>query len=832
VARPVTTQEDHGMRADLPAGTVTFLFTDIEGSTRLLHEVGEAAYATALTDHRAALRSAFHRHGGVEVDTQGDAFFYAFPTAPAAVAAAVDGQQALATGRIRVRMGLHTGAPTVTDEGYVGTDVHRAARIGAVAHGGQVVMSAATATLVQRDDLVDLGPHRLKDLSAPERIHQVGRDGFPPLRSLYRTNLPVPSTPFLGREQEIDAVLALLSDPSVRLLTLTGPGGTGKTRLALHAAAQASDAYPDGVFWVPLAELTSPELLVTAVGATLGADGDDIAAAAAGKRLLLMLDNFEHVLDAADRIPGWLAGCPGLDVMVTSREVLRISGEQQYAVPPLSTVDGPRLFLSRARSVDPAFPSDPVVPEICARVDNLPLAIELAAARVNVLTPAQLLERLDARLPVLATTTRDAPSRHRTLRATIEWSHDLLSETERQLFRRLAIFTGGCTLDAAERVAGADLGTIGALADKSLVRHNQGRFWMLATLREFGTEQLERADETDDLSRAHAVYFAGVAESANLTADTTGNGPQHRVALDEIGNLRSAMDWATAVGDIELALSIAVSLEQYWVLSSPYEGVARVSGLLDKETPLPTLLRARALRVLSGSIYIVGRFEEGAALFEEIQRLFEEAGDEVAASHMLMRRAMDSVRIGDLPLARRLLAANEGANLPQSEIAQRIAVHADIARAEGDVDMAIELFLRSAEVAGEAGFAWWEVRMLLNYVETALDHGDSGNVAGPLRRCVELAAEIGDRMALGFGVSFLAWLASRGADDENAGRWWGAVEVESQRMPFGQWEDVRDELAKNLVRDSADFAAGRAAGRLLPFDEAVQEALRISGEWA
>jgi class 3 adenylate cyclase len=257
-------------RMDLPSGTVTFLFTDVEGSTRLLDELGEAAYAGALSDHRRVVRAACHRHGGVEVDTQGDAFLVAFPTAPGALTAASELQEALADGKVQLRVGIHTGTPLVTAEGYVGVDLHRAARIAAAGHGGQVLVSSSSASLLARRPLVDLGDHRLKDLAAAERIYQLGEREFPPLKSLYRTNLPVPATPFLGREDEIASVVALLGDSTIRLLTLTGPGGTGKTRLALQAAAEASDGFPDGIFWVALASVRDPGLVPGAVGAAVG----------------------------------------------------------------------------------------------------------------------------------------------------------------------------------------------------------------------------------------------------------------------------------------------------------------------------------------------------------------------------------------------------------------------------------------------------------------------------------------------------------------------------------------------------------------------------------
>ena len=328
------------VRGDLPSGTVTFLFTDVEGSTRLLHELGAEAYAEALAEHRRAIRQACAAAGGLEVDTQGDAFFFAFPTAPGALAAAAALTEALAGGPIRVRVGVHTGSPVVTDEGYVGRDVHRAARIAAAGHGGQVVVSQATAALVQ-DGLADLGEYRFKDLAAAERVYQLGEESFPPLESLYRTNLPVPATPFLGRERELNDVVELLVHEDVRLLTLTGPGGTGKTRLALQAAAEASDRYPDGTWWVPLAALRDPATVPAQIAQALGAEVE-LATHIADKRMLVLLDNFEHLLDAAPAIAALLGTCRSLDVLATSRELLQLGAEHAYPVPTLSDGDGGR----------------------------------------------------------------------------------------------------------------------------------------------------------------------------------------------------------------------------------------------------------------------------------------------------------------------------------------------------------------------------------------------------------------------------------------------------------------------------------------------------------
>jgi Adenylate and Guanylate cyclase catalytic domain len=411
---------------ELPTGTVTFLFTDIEGSTRLLHELGDA-YAGILAEHRRVLRDAFATHGGVEVDTQGDAFFVAFARATDALSAAADAQRALEDGPLRVRMGLHTGEPLVTEEGYVGIDVHRAARIAAAGHGGQVLVSQTTHDLTG-DGLRDLGEHRLKDLSAPERIYQLGDGEYPPLKTLYQTNLPIPATPFLGREDELAAVGDLLAEPDLRLLTLTGAGGSGKTRLALQAAGAAADGYPGGVWWVPLAPVGDPDAVFESAAGALGIPAS-LEQAIGDRTLLLLLDNFEHLIEAAPRLSPLLASCPNLDLVVTSRERLQLQGEHVYPVPVLVRSEARALFTTRARAVRPDFEETDEVDELCARLDDLPLALELAAARVAILSTEQLLSRLGSRLDLLRGG-RDAEVRQQTLRATIEWSYDLLEPDE------------------------------------------------------------------------------------------------------------------------------------------------------------------------------------------------------------------------------------------------------------------------------------------------------------------------------------------------------------------------------------------------------------------
>ena len=455
----------------LPTGTVTFLFTDIEGSTRLLGELGGDGYADALAEHRRVLRDAVAAHAGVEVDTQGDAFFIAFARASDAVSAAAAAQDALAAGPVKARMGIHTGEPVVTDEGYVGMDVHRAARVMAAGHGGQVLISSAARDLLdERFTLRDLGPHRLKDLSAPQHLFQLGEGEFPPLKTLHQTNLPVQPTPLIGRQVELEQASALLREN--RLVTLVGPGGSGKTRLALQLAADAVEDFEDGVFWVPLQAVADPKLVETTIAQTVGAS-DGVAEFLRGRKTLLLLDNLEHLLDAAPALGELLRETSGVRLLATSREPLKLGGEQRFPVEPLPDTDAVTLFVERARAVDPDFAPSPAVLEICHRLDGLPLALELAAARVSVLSPEDLLSRLDRSLPLLTRGARDAPERQRTLRGTIEWSYELCSAEEQQLFGRLGIFPGSFALEAAEAVCDAALDTA-PVADRQEPRSAMG----------------------------------------------------------------------------------------------------------------------------------------------------------------------------------------------------------------------------------------------------------------------------------------------------------------------------------------------------------------------
>jgi predicted ATPase/class 3 adenylate cyclase len=642
------------VRRDLPSGTITFLFTDIEGSTRLLHELGAEAYAERLAEHRRLLRDAFARHGGFEIDTQGDAFFYAFPTGPDAVEAAHEGQEALSSSPIRVRIGLHTGTPHATEEGYVGEDVHKGARIAAAGHGGQVLLSKETNALVEVD-VIDLGEHRLKDFDEPVWIFQLGEERFPPLRTISNTNLPSPASSFVGREKELEEVVSLLRD-GARLLTLTGPGGTGKTRIAIEAAAELVPEFPNGVFWAGLGPLRDSALVLDTVAQTVGAK-DDLADYIADRGLLLLLDNFEQVVDAAPEIAPLLEACPNLKLLITSRELLRISGEVEYAVPPLAEPEAVELFCARSQ-LEP----DDAIAELCRRLDDLPLAVELAAARTSVLTPAQILNRFSRRLDLLKGG-RDAEARQQTLRATIEWSHDLLGDHERTLFARLAVFAGGCTLAAAEEIVDADLDVLQSLVDKSLVRHTQDRFWMLETIRDYAAERLEGSGEAEGIRRRHAEHFLALAEEAEPhLRDIALQGPGEWLDRleGEHDNLRAAMDLLEASGETRPMLRMAGALAEFWYQRGPLkEGRHRVEAALRADQQ-PTTARAMALIGAADLAEVTGDVATRKLRAEEAVALNLALGDPQGTADSMWRLGSAVGEGGDWIGARDLLEQTIG----------------------------------------------------------------------------------------------------------------------------------------------------------------------------
>ena len=699
---------------ELPTGTVTFLFTDIEGSTRLLQELGDR-YSAVRDEHAAIIREAIADAGGVEVSTEGDSFFVAFANPVRAVEAAVAIQRGLdARNRtseppVKVRMGLHSGEGRLGGDNYVGIDVNRAARIEAAAHGGQIIVSEATRTLVERSlpegvSVRDLGEHRLKDIERPEHLFDLAIQGlpsdFPPPTTLDArpNNLPAELTSFVGRDDEIREVIDLLD--STRCLTLTGPGGTGKTRLSLRVAAEVLLRFRDGVFFVDLSSVVDPSVVPSAIAQTLRVQEvpgrpivDVLKDHLRDSEILLVVDNFEQVTAAAPLVEELLAAAPKLKVLATSREVLAVTGEHEYVVPPLDPpdperlpdlatlrrIDAVRLFSERATAASPRFrvteENAPAVAAITARLDGLPLAIELAATRTKVLTPQQILPRLDQRLSILTSGSRTVPERQRTLRDAIAWSHDLLEEPEQRLFARLSVFTGGWDLAAAEAVCVAEelgldtLDGLTSLVDKSLVRRidpngRGARFSMLETIREFGLEQLAERDDLDLTRRRHAGHFLDLA----VEAEPHLIGEDQAEWLDrcdlEHPNIRAALRWAVDEDEAERAQAAAGALWRFWQQRGHLDEGGR---WLDQVLAMPSgrqssAARAKALvgaggiawwrqdRDAAGRFYdeavaVERRLDDPAGLAEALYNLsFVAAGESTASAVALLEESLDLFR--------------------------------------------------------------------------------------------------------------------------------------------------------------------------------------------
>ncbi len=744
-----------------PSGTVTLVFTDIEGSTRLLEHLGVEAYGRALAEHRRVVREACARHDGYEVDAEGDAFFYAFASARAAVGAVREAMTGLDGGPIRIRVGIHTGQPALHTPKYLGIDVHRAARIMSAAHGGQVVLSRQTAELLDGAvALKDLGNHRFKDFDAPERIYQLGDAEHPPLTSLYRLTLPVPATPFLGREHELAEVVALLTDPDTRLLTLTGPGGTGKTRLALQAAAEARDTFPDGVTWIPLAPLRDPALVIPTLAQTLGIrerpgqpPAETIAETLLGKKTLLLLDNAEHLLpEAAAEVAALLGGCPTLTLLVTSRERLRVAAETGWPVPPLSHADGEQLFVDRAHAAGVQVPLDDTIRELCRRLDDLPLAIELAAARTRMLSPTTIRRRLDERLDLLATRDHDVDERQRTLEATISWSYDLLDSDEQRALRALSIFAGGCTPDAAERVAGASLDLIESLLDKSLLRHRyddtgHDRYWMLETIREYAHQKLSATEAESEavfeaflewlqavvgdvgrywIDRDQLEWFATLeTERANVTAGVRECRMRGRVD-EEVRLILAALDFFDARGP--------------W--GSPFE------LLLDAQVT-DDRLRAQACYARGFFAARLGRISEATAELENAYAIAAAVGDDAVAARALAGSATLRVWFGGCtpesqqPLLEEAVAlarrSGDGYSLGQALNGLGAAC-----TSANNAARARDLYSEAALAASEVGDQRNAAAFAFNIIPTDLSLGRADEARDRARRMISVIQGVGD----------------------------------------------------------------------------------------
>jgi predicted ATPase/class 3 adenylate cyclase len=858
---------------ELPTGTVTFLFTDIEGSTRLLQELGDR-YPAVRDEHAAILRRAIRDGGGTEVSTEGDSFFAAFPSPVAAAGAAVAAQRGLAAHPwprgfpVRVRMGLHTGEGVLGGDNYVGIDVNRAARVAAAAAGGQVIVSGATRGLVEHDlpsgtSWRDLGEHRLKDINLPLHLYDLVIAGlpadFPPPRTLDASpgNLPTQLTSFVGRDDEIAEAVRLLEGS--RLLTLTGAGGTGKTRLALRVAAELRPRFRDGAFLVDLSSVTDPALVPAAVARALRVPevpGRPLPAVLADhlrdRELLLVVDNFEQVAAAGPLVEELLGAAPGVRAVVTSRAVLSLRGEQELVVPPLGSSEAVRLFVERAQAVRPGFvlteENAPVVAEICARLDGLPLAIELAATRTKVLSPEEILPRLRQRLTLLTTGARTLPDRQRTLRGAVAWSHDLLEPADRELFARLSVFAGGWTLAAAEAVcdpAGLGLDILDALTslvDQSLVLRTEPvaghvRFSMLETIREFARERLEAGGDLDAVRRRHADHFLDLAVAAgpHLT------GPDQGEWLDrcdlEHANLRAALRWAVETGQGGRAQEAAASLWRFWQQRGHLaEGRRWLEELLALPSGQgPTRARARALTAAGGiawwqeDLAAAGRFYEGALAAER------ELGDPAGIADALYNQGFVAAAGGDYDRAFRRFEES-------LELFRRAGDEPGIARAEWMIvirDLAAGRW-EATTPAAEAAVASWRrlgdrFHLGNGLVWTGVVYARAGRLAdarAAMAEALELFGEVDSPMGMVSAIQGLTYLARWENRHEDALRLAGAADslrdkVGGRAPPDFLAGFLGDPEAESRAQLPPDVAA-RAweEGRRLTVDEALALATR------
>lgn len=873
--------------ANLPHGTVTFLFTDIQGSTRSWEQYSETM-PDAYARHDAILRGAITAHGGVVYKTIGDAFQVAFPTAPAGVAAALAAQQALqredwpTPQPILVRMALHTGAVDPDPDGdYRSPVLNRLGRLISAGHGGQCLLSLAAQEL-SRDELPpeatlrDLGDRRLKDLFRPERIFQLVHPAlpgdFPPLRTLdARThNLPIQPTPLIGREQAIHEARALLERDHVRLVTLTGPGGTGKTRLGLQVAAELVDVYADGVCFVPLAPLTDPELVGSTIAQMLKAPDmpevslmERLRMFLRDRHLLLVLDNVEHVIDAAPLVAELLASCPELKVLATSRVPLRIRAEHERAVPPLTLPDprrlpvaaavtqyeAVRLFIERAQAAKPDFvvtsANAPAVVEICHRLDGLPLAIELAAAWIKLLPPEALNHRLEQRLHLLTGGARDLPPHQRTMRDAIAWSHDLLSPDEQALFRRLAVFAGGCTFEAAEAVVANPEGTLdileglSLLADKSLMRQEEQpsgepRFVMLETIREFGLEQLDASGEAQEARQQHADYIVTLVEQVHPIERRGGDlGPWLEHMSLEQDNLRTALEWALG-HDADAALRLAGMGATFW-LNHGYlhEGMTWLERALPLGDSVPPAVHAHLLRRAGNVAWNLGRYEDATRLGEASLALWREVGDTWEIADTLVELAPSVGEQGDLQRSRVLLQEARTLFQGLNDTYRVATVDANLgfmAHLRGDLQQAASIYRHVLALYRECNATEATAYCLANLADVNRDLGDTATAKRLYRESLALLSPSSNKRTYLTAAQGLALVHAMNGRVKTGARLLSSIAAFREQSGFimeqndlASYEETINRLGESLGEEA--FAAVWEAGRSTPLELVLEQML-------
>lgn len=866
--------------SDLPTGTVTFLFTDIEGSTRHLTSLGND-FGHVVDRHHDILRGRIGAHGGIVVGTEGDAFFAVFTSPLAAVEAAIEAQRGLLAekwpddAQIRVRMGLLTGDGIRGGDNYVGLDVHRAARIAAAAHGGQVVVADSTRGLVEHQlpegvTLRDLGMHRLKDLPVPEHVFQLVVDDlpadFPQLRSLDArpNNLPSMISSFVGRGHETTEIINELG--SARLLTLTGPGGTGKTRLALNVAAELLDQYEHGCWFVPLEVYTDPELvppaIANALGVTVAGDRPAIEVLESwlpDREILLILDNFEQVIDAAPLVARLLSAAPRLRVLATSRTPLHVYGESEYPVPPLAVIaelraaafsaaslsqyEAVQLFIERAMAAKPAFAvtnaNAPAVAEICVRLDGLPLAIELAAARVKLLSPEQILARLEQSLSLLASSASNLPARQRTLNGAIDWSYNLLTAEERRLFARLSVFNGGIAFEAAEQVAGQDLGLdmfdgLASLVDKSLLRSielaSETRFTMLETIRQYAAELLSAdAAEHDATVHRHAGYFFELATASEVELTGAAQGDWLDRLEREDDNLRAAFGAAQGAGMLDEALVAAGSIWRFWQQRGHFAEARSIFDHLLAGTGAAPTARAKALMGAGGIAYWQADYEPMTRWYTEARELYEEAGDKPGLAEALFNEAFVPMMSGDQVTAADMF---ERARDLYDELGNDLGA----ARAEGvmliarywrgnygeavpGIERAVAIFRARGELLELA-----DVLTNLSAARAMLGQW-SGSIAA-LRESMAIFLEAGNELGVAMVLEILAALAAWSSEPERSARLFGYTDATKERLggapPVSIFltDPFRSRVLEALGQD--EFARLLAEGARLTQAEAIE----------